>query len=121
MCVVSMVMDSFTDKIPWIERYPINPINPFTVPLDYEPHKPDTIKIDEIIKIFKEAVEAARTVDRLTNQPDCEDSEKAKLEARVVELEKLLITQPEFVLVKRQNMQPGKYRVVEGKLHKVIE
>lgn len=41
----------------------------------------------EFIENFKQAVQAAKIVDRLTNQPDCEDPEKKKLEEKVAKLE----------------------------------
>ncbi len=44
--------------------------------------------IKKLISDFREAMEAAKTVDRLTEQPDCVDPEKAKLQDRVIELEK---------------------------------
>jgi hypothetical protein len=40
-----------------------------------------------LIDEFRRALEAAKTVDLLTGQPDCVDPEKAKLEERVARLE----------------------------------
>lgn len=85
MCVVSMVMDHFGKRFEPLYPYPnwprptIQPLQPF-----------DPVGAKVLIDEFKKAVEAARTVDKLTNQPDCEDPEKAKLEARVAELERLV-------------------------------
>lgn len=124
MCVYSATMDFYRPRIPDISPWTPDGYNPFeTKTLGPQPvDKVDSeIRIKEILEKFKRAVEASKVVDKLTDQPDCADPEKAKLEDKVRELEKLLATQPEFVLVKRQNMQPGKYRVVAGKLHKVIE
>jgi hypothetical protein len=50
----------------------------------------EIVSLAKIVTDFKTAVEAARKVDALTAQPDCEDPEKAKLEARVAELERRL-------------------------------
>lgn len=95
MCVLSGVYDHYKPLFP--------PIGPFTPPgtFPYTPVpppmiitptiSPDEIKeIRQLIKDFKEAVKAAKTVDRLTNQPDCSDPEKAKLLKRVATLEKEL-------------------------------
>lgn len=40
-----------------------------------------------LIADFRQAVAAAKIVDKLTDQPDCEDPEKKKLENRVAWLE----------------------------------
>jgi hypothetical protein len=47
-------------------------------------------EVDDLRKLiaqFKEATAAAKKVDALTAQPDCEDPEKVKLQDRVKELE----------------------------------
>lgn len=104
MCVVSMVIDKFRDPfqpyIPWIEPYPgINPfvptktdpppaVNPFVAVPAIAPA--ELAELRQLIADFKEAIAAAKTVDRLTKQPDCEDPGKAKLIDRVAELEKRL-------------------------------
>jgi len=41
----------------------------------------------QLIQKFRDSVEAAKLVDKNTNQPDCEDREKKKLEDRVAALE----------------------------------
>lgn len=94
MCVVSMVFDRYQDRFPWgdstqgpqVQPQPTPPSITITSPLPQLP----MAELKKLIEEFKEAVAAARTVDRLTNQPDCEDPEKAKLEQRVLELEKRL-------------------------------
>lgn len=48
-------------------------------------------------------MEGAKTVDKLTGQPDCEDPEKAKLVARVEELEKKLAKQMKRKPIKKTN------------------
>lgn len=78
-----MVFDNYYDRFERYEPYRPPQTITFTQPLLQLP-------LDELRKLideFKEAVAAARTVDRLTGQPDCADPEKAKLEQRVAELE----------------------------------
>lgn len=79
MCVISMVYDTFT---PRIDRWQI-PIHP-TVPI----HPWPISDLERLLKDFRKAAEAAKVVDALTGQPDCADPEKAKLEARVADLER---------------------------------
>lgn len=102
MCVVSMVMDHYEPLIPdnWqpkpnhiltggapvIQWPPAQAIDTATV----EALRAEGDRLERLIADFKTAVEAARKVDALTAQPDCEDPEKAKLEARVAELERRL-------------------------------
>lgn len=95
MCVVSMVFDHYDKVFPW-------PQPDLTTPLPLVPggtitatplssfqiiSQEEVESLKKLIKEFKEAVEAAKTVDRLTGQPDCEDPEKKKLEDRVTLLE----------------------------------
>lgn len=91
MCVVSMVYDHFEHEFhDWnrlsgetiISTPSINLTPPFVVISQEE-----IAAIRSLIQEFREAVSAAKVVDKLTNQPDCEDPEKKKLEDRVAELE----------------------------------
>lgn len=100
MCVVSMVMDHFDPIIPtdWTPQElrlrsgstiawpPPAPIDAATV----DALRAEVAALAKVVADFKVAVEAARKVDALTSQPDCADPEKAKLEARVAELERRL-------------------------------
>lgn len=97
MCVMSMVHDHFLPKIePFLPKVPIDaqpwPFAPgFTTTttggllpfLTLE----EIATVREIIARFREASAAAAKVDVLTSQPDCVDPEKAKLMARIDELE----------------------------------
>lgn len=82
---------------PYITPY-VDPFEPYVAPqLPTQQVPPsviispeETASIKELIKSFKEALEAAKVVDKATNQPDCEDPEKKKLEDRVAALEKRL-------------------------------
>jgi len=74
-----MVMDHYSTTFP--QQQP-------TWTVTYEPS--ETERLRKLIDEFKEAVEAAKKLDVLTNQPDCVDPEKAKLEERVAELERQL-------------------------------
>jgi hypothetical protein len=47
-------------------------------------------ELRQLIAEFRQAVAAAKVVDKLTGQPDCEDPVKATLEERVRRLEELI-------------------------------
>lgn len=98
MCVYSMVMDHYKPIFePWVPNGG-TPVQPYTPPSN--PHQtldlsgimvgPQVAELRKLIAEFKEALEAAKKVDALTAQPDCEDPEKAKLVERVAELERRL-------------------------------
>lgn len=98
MCVVSMIYDHYSPKFPDVWPTPILPNDAWAVPITPQPvlsqvnpfHLISQEEVDSLralIKDFRTALEAAKTVDRLTNQPDCEDPEKKKLEERVTVLE----------------------------------
>lgn len=53
-----------------------------------QPPYGELVELRLLIAEFKQALEAAKAVDRLTGQPDCEDPEKVKLVDRVAELER---------------------------------
>ena len=94
MCVVSMVYDHFKHefdglnglKTETIVSAPAINLTPSFVVISQE----EITSIRSLIQEFREAVAAAKVVDKLTNQPDCEDPEKKKLEDRVAELESRL-------------------------------
>lgn len=94
MCVVSMVYDHFKHEFDdWsglrtetIVSTPTINLTPSFVVISQE----EIASIRSLIQEFREAVTAAKVVDKLTNQPDCEDPEKKKLEDRVAELESRL-------------------------------
>lgn len=85
MCVVSMVSDFYRPKF-----------NEWTWPgqtISVSPTPTIQSEIDalrNLIKDFREAMEAARRVDELTAQPDCVDPKKATLVDRVADLERRL-------------------------------
>lgn len=87
MCVISMVMDHYQPLIP--EITPLGPtFGPTAPPIQYGwPPSVDLVALRRLIDEFNAAVAAAKTVDKLTGQPDCEDPEKMKLVERVAELE----------------------------------
>ena len=94
MCVVSMVIDHYDDRFKrWFEPFPT--IQPDTIPIQPIKREPVSLplklegldELRQLIAEFKEAIAAAKKVDALTKQPDCEDPEKAKLIERVAALE----------------------------------
>lgn len=90
-----MVHDHYEPIIPKIDKNswwyetlpPTQPINPFNLNDWKVISKEEVEALKTLIREFREAIEAAKVVDRLTNQPDCVDPEKAKLEERVLQLE----------------------------------
>lgn len=96
MCVYSMVLDHYKPLIPDIVTpSPVWPIpgetvvtgTGFNIPNFQVISQEEIDSIRKLIAEFKAALEAAKLIDRLTNQPDCEDPEKKKLEDRVALLE----------------------------------
>lgn len=117
MCMVSAIYDHHLPLIPEVERHPFD--QPFYVPTT----QPPATSLDEFRKLieqFKADLKDAKEADAKAGTPDCSDPEKAKLEQRVAELEKLLAAPPEFVIVKGGTIKPGKYRVIDGKLYKAV-
>lgn len=93
MCNVSQIMDQWAPHFPSPSIYP----SPNTARPPFVPAPPSTgptvvepADLRELIAAFYKALDAARSFDRLTGQPDCEDPEKAKLLERVAELERRL-------------------------------
>ncbi len=120
MCVMSMVYDHYKGSFPWI-----NP-DPFSTD-----RIPSPVHIEEVPKIvlkdlkkkveeFEKAKAAAEVVDTLTDQKDCVDPEKQKLDELIKHLKDVIANPPEFVLVEGKNLEPGTYRIVGGVLYKVV-
>jgi hypothetical protein len=98
MCVMSVVMDKFNPQFPSPNQWPAFPQQPIQ-PQPWPGTAPDAPQIiptvdpveikrmDDLIRTFREAVEAAEIIDRVTEQPDCVDPEKEKLLERVDALE----------------------------------
>jgi len=99
MCVMSMVHDDFSKRIPtdWSPTFPLYPGAGTTITTgalmlpatsaQVESLRQEVAALKQLVLDFHEAVKAAAIVDRLTRQPDCVDPEKARLEERVRELE----------------------------------
>lgn len=93
MCVYSMVVDHFNpliphpDTLPWFTRPTTLPAPGITVT---PPAQAATIEeIKTLLDAFRKSLEAAKVVDALTGQPDCEaaEADKAALLRRVEALE----------------------------------
>jgi len=90
-----MVMDQYSPYFPqqWPNQWPPAPRGPIVTPDERDAAEDIVLAVEELrelIDSFHKAVDAARTFDRLTGQPHCEDPEKTKLEERVAELERRL-------------------------------
>lgn len=102
MCTLSMVYDHYQYKFPNPPVYPY--VEPSPAPYQlfhlprmqrmvelYQKEKGNAIaELRQLVAEFREAVAAAKTLDRLLKQPDCEDLEKKRLEELVAELERRL-------------------------------
>lgn len=125
MCVVSMVHDEYEPRIPTIRPYvPWVPTGePFVVPMAPQADIPSASlrELNALIHEFKRLLENAKEIDEKTGQPDCVDPEKAKLQERVAQLEALLNKAPEFVIVTGGQLEPGRYRVLDGHLYKLVD
>lgn len=84
MCVVSMVMDHYSDKWKrYVDTYPIPPqIYP---PPDILSNPPVPIITREEIEEFKALLERAREYDKIHNQPNCELEEKKQALKKIAE------------------------------------
>lgn len=102
MCVYSMVLDQFGPLIPPLVPDPIVPAprspftphpfrwGPITPPPQTTPVQLTPDQLQKIIDAFHEMMAAAKKVDEAVGHKNCEDPDKAKLEARVAELEEAL-------------------------------
>lgn len=102
MCVVSMVFDHFTGPfepyVPMVPWAPPPPQPPLPFPAAVPALDPSWValtrqqaqELGRLIAEFREALRAARVVDKLTGQPDCQDPDKAELLRRVQYLEQRL-------------------------------
>ncbi len=97
MCTMSMVYDHFSERFP--KDWPgigggsgLGPIQPVDTPKFTWPLPPsvDLAELRKLIDEFKQAIEAARTLDLLMQQKDCVDPTKAALQERVDRMEKII-------------------------------
>lgn len=95
MCIMSAVYDHFQPRIPGNWDPPVVPGTftltspPFESP-EMTALRQEVATLRQIVADFRAAVEHAAKLDRLMRQPDCVDPDKARLEARVAELERRL-------------------------------
>lgn len=92
MCTMSMVYDHFDKRFPDTSGWPstgIGPLNP-APSLVWPPPQTNLAELRQLIADFKQAIEAARTLDALMQQKDCVDPEKAALKEKVDRMEKII-------------------------------
>lgn len=112
MCAVSAVYDHHAPLFPQL----VETGSPF----DKWSSVVQSYDLPAAIEQFKTDLEKAKAQDLADGAPDCFDPEKQKLEDRVAELERMLANPPEFVIVTGGNVEPGTYRVIDGKLYKEL-
>lgn len=92
-----MVIDQYQDRFDWFKPDPAaRPTGALPAVTFWPQAQIDELKA--LIAEFKEALAAAKLVDKVTGQPDCEDPEKAKLVDRVEELEKRVLGTKRYYL-----------------------
>lgn len=85
MCMVSAVLDYGRERI-WPDIVPVGPSLPTTIPNWPNPVSPSVIpnvvpdwsQVTEQLKKYSDALQAAKEVDKVTKQPDCEDPKKVE-------------------------------------------
>ena len=111
MCVMSAVYDHYSPLFPdpgiWPQNpWPLPPVDPARPAEVVPPLQPaatawpmfvppgytviqqaEVERLQKLIADFREAVEAAGKIDRLTGQPDCVDLDKKALDERIAALE----------------------------------
>lgn len=95
MCVVSQVYDYFQPDITkWSNPNTVMP-NLGQVVWGAQFTGAEVGEIRALLADFRKAKAAAEVVDKLTKQPDCVDPEKAKLEQKIQELERIIKSKDE--------------------------
>ncbi len=112
MCVYSMVLDHYKPLIPepWnpltSDPWPQGGVTPLTGVNNFQIISQEEVEsIRKLIIEFRAALEAAKLIDKLTNQPDCEDPEKKKLEDRVALLEQQIVQMSKSTKRTRKNVK----------------
>lgn len=83
MCMMSMVYDDFSKRLPGIDWF-----KPFTIPSSPTPDLAEELaRVSKLLQEFMEAKLLAARLDELMKQKDCVDQEKKKLDERVALLE----------------------------------
>lgn len=80
MCVVSMVMDDYTDR--WKRYIPTPvpvPFTPFVPSIPYIPPQPVRPITQEEVDDFRRLLERATEYDRRNNEPACESADKKRV------------------------------------------
>jgi hypothetical protein len=88
MCMMSAVFDQWRPAFPPVQQ-PIYPWNP-APQVPNPPKQYTTDDLRKLVEAFQKALDAAKAYDDITGQPDCEDPDKAKLLARITQLEQRL-------------------------------
>lgn len=105
MCVMSMIYDHYRPMIPQQPYW----------------EQDGTLGLLKTIQDFEKAKKAAETVDELTGQKDCVDPKKQELDATVATLKKAIEEAPTIVIEKSVTLEAGTYRLLGGKLYRMVE
>lgn len=84
MCVVSMIMDHYKERMPEWPPKPPTTVQPFTIDFTLETWKAEiNRRLDEMEKLIK----TAKEYDKRNNEPDCElDSKRIALKRLAKEM-----------------------------------
>lgn len=113
MCVVSMIDDHYNRTIPW----DVHVGAPLTITGALSEDSWVTVReVKNLIESYFKDREDAIRIDKNTNQPNCEDPEKAKIVERLERLEKALNSGCKYVTDK----DGYQYVIVDGKIYKAV-
>lgn len=88
MCVLSFVGDHYQktwpERYPWIVPNQPEPIKPMVIPPSVSREEFNTLKRE--VEDMKRLLKAAKEIDEMTGQPDCEIEDKVALLRRVAEV-----------------------------------
>jgi hypothetical protein len=115
MCAYSAVLTDWDQKLPIVNHK----YNDMSITTDW--YTQPVFDFKKALEDLNRDVTIAKQADKDNSMENCVDPDKQRLEARVKELEKLLDSGVEFVIVEAGVLEAGTYRVIDKKLYKAFE
>lgn len=85
MCTVSVVGDHYSDKWKWVPQVPFQPNQTYPIVTTWVTRQ-EFDKLKREVGEMKELLIAAKRIDEVTGQPDCEMADKVAILRRIAEL-----------------------------------